>query len=668
MLTWAEPDQRIEATGDSDARRAQRANKAAKDVMAEYGRLEDATADQVLKRLNTLRDSLRARMGTEFLTDFKRYSLDSLLRDVDRLIFDTTKAIETDIRKPIEQADGLGDANGILPMQAAGVRVSAQVAMPGVDLSLVQATFGNMVDLLTPPMQQFGTQLKTSLRRVALAGEGRMTEIKRLKDHIEGAGFASAQYKAERMIRTELGRTFNESTYGKLVDLGKTFRFIRKCWRCTRDNRTRIGHVQAAVQYAKGKGIPINERFQLRVYDERKGQNPKLIGTAFLRFPIDPLVTPDGRIGAGATILCRCNSFVDFDMADFAAYTKQQVALALGGATNPPTELPPAAPVATPAPKPVKPRKPRLPKVPTAAALIGAPISKVAAPSVTVAKVGPNGLKVSGHLVMKMPKAADLAAINRALAVLDSVHGDGLLPAIPVAPVPNRGKFKNTGAFYMHNGRGRAISLGFRSKLLKATPRMTVFHETGHFLDDQAFGDGTGVYGSEGADPKGGVAVKAALSQLNDAMRKSKSYQTLVKWSRADTPAQGIGMGTSYQVGGYDGPDIKSGEGDVPNARDIHRDMIKYMMKSKETFARAYAQYVAVTSKDPDALKELRRSQAASDPSNGVAPGMLTENPVLTGKKHIPGTWAYPWQWSDADFEPIQKAFDQLFEAAGWRK
>jgi hypothetical protein len=91
--------------------------------------------------------------------------------------------------------------------------------------------------------------------------------------------------------------------------------FLRKIWIAAKDARTRETHVIAAATYARGQGIPIREKFA--------------VGGATLRFPIDPLTEPAGRIAAKETINCRCNAAVDVDVAALAAFTQQRVSLAL---------------------------------------------------------------------------------------------------------------------------------------------------------------------------------------------------------------------------------------------------------------------------------------------------------------------------------------------------
>jgi len=325
-------------------------------VQADQHKADRNALAELLRHFQTLKRSLMNRLMAG-VTDFKRFSLQALLADVDRLLAETEAAIQTAVARDIESAADRGAAAADNPAKAAGIMVAP--ALPGLDANLVQAGFGNAVDLLTLPMRQFGADVKGGLRRVALAGDNKFEEIQKLRDKIGGAGFDAAQFKAERIIRTEVGRVFNAAQFARMTDLAKTFPFLRKGWRATKDGRTRIGHRQAGATYARGQGIPVADLFTVQVYDERPGKGAKLIGTAKMRFPIDPEATPAGKVAAGATIMCRCNGFTDFSPADLDAYNRQRTALALGGVL-PPVPPPVVPPPVVPPAKRVRPPKPTL--------------------------------------------------------------------------------------------------------------------------------------------------------------------------------------------------------------------------------------------------------------------------------------------------------------------
>lgn len=612
--------------GDTPAARANRAYAAAKDTLAQRNALERETAEQILKRLKSLQAALQQRLigGDGSLTDFRRMNLTALLADTDRLVKQATDDLAAIAQNDYAKADELGQLHAIEPLKAAQLHVIR--ATPGLSTDLVQAAFGNTVDLLTLPMQQFATDVKVAVRRVTLTGDSRFEEISRLRDKISGAGFDAAQYKAERIIRTEVGRVFNQATYDKLSALTSDFPFLRKGWRASRDSRTRKGHIEAGQKYGRGSGIPIGDLFELNVYDERPGKGVKLIGVARLRFPVDPQTTPQGRIAAGATILCRCNSFVDFNLADFAAFTKARISTALGNTRPPaPTPAPPApklppVPKAPPKPKAVKPVKVALPKAKDVVPTPGPAID-----------IGPSGPAVSASVqtdfeprtYVKRMTAGHETKVRAALAEIDKVHGDGVLPTVKAAKMRTKLARGGTLAYYFPPVK----ELAFGPQIMKTQPMMGVFHETGHFLDHHGLGGGHG-YGSENS---------ADLDGWRSAVKNSKAIQSMAKWQAGEGAPQGNIAGT-----------------------------LNYMLSAKETWARSYAQYVAVTSGNAQALKELRIAQKSA--TVGPVEAGTRYNPSAYGEPKIPGTWELPWQWSDEDFAPIKEAMDELMERKGWRK
>lgn len=625
------------------------------DVVGEYSRLENASAQQLMKRLDTLQQALRQRL-TQQITDFRRFNLQQLLADVDRLMAEVRAQIERDQAGNFGKAGALGTDAAVKPIEAIRIRPDLGT---GLDPQIITATFGNAVDLLSVPMQQFATEVKAALRRTVLAGDSKMEELQRLQRSIAGQGFDSAQYRAERIMRTEMGRVFNQATYAKLEGLGQQFPFLKKGWRATPGARTRIGHAEAGRTYARGQGIPIAQRFVIRVFDERNKKAPKQIGVAQLRFPIDPETTPAGRIAAAATILCRCNAFVDIDVVAYAAYTQKRIgALNLGAAPGLPE--PPAAPPALPAPPVVKPkpaRKPRAPKLPKAPIVpVGAPAAAVAAPAVAPGKAAA-GTTVSSKLQIQASKLWNVA--RAAMADIDKVHGDGPLNAIPLLPSASKGYY---GAVTRLAGRG-VFEMRLSNTGRTDHPKMTLWHETGHWLDAMglAKGDVTAPDPQTGnswdrktrkfkawtrpglppAAPPGATQIgewssadvtNRALAEWREAVTNSKAVQTLKTWREAPRHQRGT----------------TTPAGDIPQHLDY--DHLRYLLQTHEVFARSYAQYIAVRSKDAVGLAELRKLQAQGKPgSQGIFP-------------------AYTRQWEDDDFEPIAQAFDRLFDSLGWRR
>lgn len=677
-MIWLEPDRHIEATGDGAARRAQDANRAGNEVLAERYSQEREAVQQMLVRLQTLRDQLLARImrgGTNFQMAMVR----QLASDVDRMIADATAQLALDAEKAYEKQAELGEQAAIRPMQAAKLMVAQ--AMPGIDRNLVQSAFDNTVDLLTMPMQQFGTDVKVAIRRVATAGDGMMGEILKLREKIEGQGFDAAGFKAERIIRTEVGRVFNDATYARLSALSKDFPFLRKGWRAAADNRTRLGHREAAKTYKRGSGIPMAAGFVLNVYDERNGKAVKLIGQASLRFPLDPQASPAGRIAAGATIMCRCNAFADFDIRELAKHQKATLALAIPPVQAPPVAPPAAPPVApmpkpAPIPKPVKPRI-RTPKVKTHTGTDVLPQLGTGQGADVPGQMVPGGKAISSALTYDTPvqltRRTSSAAwgekakkfVQDAYALLDSVHGDGDLARLPVVGSASRGAY---GAYWRGQG-GRAYAIGFKQNTVTFN---TVFHETGHWLDHVAIkGPLRAAFASEDHQNQ-------AMDALRQAFRNSKAVQTLRRWSNASMYSQE--QIDTYKIKKTIDPAAGHwGDGQTPDR--LQPDHLKYLLTTREVFARAYAQYVAKKAGGA-ALAELKMLQrhveftTSGQSLKGVkqafepkdfAKALKAASAATKAGESAPQHWTYPNVWQDEDFVPIEKAFDELFESMGWR-
>lgn len=324
-LAWEAPTR--ESTGDA-ARKLKAAAQAATNVLKDRDKLDAEAIKTIDRYLLALQDDLRSTLLSDkgSLTDFSARNVAQLLHDVDRMVAQAQRQIASAASLLIERAAELGSAHAADPLNAAGLQVVAD--LPGLDHGLIEATINNTAHLLTQPMQQFRDEVQTSLRAVANAGEGAFGQVTRLRNMIDGAGFDNAQYRAERIIRTEVGRTFNSSSYTRLEALSNQFPFIRKCWRDSDDSRVRLGHQEAGEKYARGSGIAIADPFEVSVYTLRRGVEV-LIGVALLKFPVDPDARPAGRVAAGATIMCRCNSFIDFEETDYRSYSRARISAIL---------------------------------------------------------------------------------------------------------------------------------------------------------------------------------------------------------------------------------------------------------------------------------------------------------------------------------------------------
>ncbi len=215
----------------------------------------------------------------------------------------------------------------------------------------------------------------------------------------------------------------------------------------------------------------------------------------------------------------------------------------------------------------------------------------------------PAGTSVGGCLVVPPDRRFDF--VRRALSAIDSVHGDRDLPLIPVV--------QGSRAV----GRYVVTRDGDAARIEAATPpdrRVFSFaHEIGHFLDHQALGR-RGSYASE----SGGIRA------LMRAIVGGKSIQTLEGRMRQAYAVTTDTLGNSIRF--------------KVNQRDV-----AYLLEPKERFARAYAQFIAVRSRDEMMLGQLEDKLGDS----------LTQG-------------IYCQQWTGDDFAPIASEFDRLLRRKGW--
>ncbi|MCQ8182179.1 phage head morphogenesis protein [Methylomonas sp. SURF-1] len=135
-------------------------------------------------------------------------------------------------------------------------------------------------------------------------------------------------------------------------------------------------------------------------------------------------------------------------------------------------------------------------------------------------------------------------------------------------------------------------------------PELTVAHEVGHFIDHHGFGV-PGTFSSE-ADPLFEAWRNAIAGSNATAELKKQLADATDRWSEK---------------------------------------RVRYYLKPLEQWARSYAQWVALRSQNAAMLDQVK------------AIATNAKNPVYAAS-----------QWSDADFEPIANAIDDIFRAKGWLK
>lgn len=168
-------------------------------------------------------------------------------------------------------------------------------------------------------------------------------------------------------------------------------------------------------------------------------------------------------------------------------------------------------------------------------------------PKPETAPATPAGTPVSKALSIRSRKAP--ADIQTAITALDSVHGDGDLPKLPIyakAPAGSLGAFAHRGS--------EALQIGIKPN--GTWPAMSTAHEIGHFID----------FGALGKAGKFASAEHPDLADFRAAVQASAAVKTIRERNPGDAD---------------------------------------YLLKPTELWARAYAQYIATRSGDATLAAQL---------------------------------------------------------------
>ena len=186
--------------------------------------------------------------------------------------------------------------------------------------------------------------------------------------------------------------------------------------------------------------------------------------------------------------------------------------------------------------------------VPQAQAAVETPVEEA-----TVAPLGPNGTPVGAAL--QLPKRGDVSTLKEAIAIIDSVHGDGDLPNLPV----KMGSMQDgMGAYYkLVPSSGKPVEIKINSKY--EMPTSALIHEVGHFIDFAAI-----------------QKIAANNQQVADLL---------------DSFAQAANNTKAIQA-----------IGTLMNIPNADKRYLYYLQSDVEVWARAYMQYVAIRG-DSELLK-----------------------------------------------------------------
>lgn len=187
--------------------------------------------------------------------------------------------------------------------------------------------------------------------------------------------------------------------------------------------------------------------------------------------------------------------------------------------------------------------------------------AETAVEEATVAPLGPNGRPVSAAL--QLPKRGDVTTLKDAIAIIDSVHGDGDLPNLPV----KIGSMQDgMGAYYkIVPASGKPVEIKINSKY--EMPTSALIHEIGHFIDLAAI-----------------QKIAANNQQVADLL------DSFVQAANNTKAIQAIGA--------------------LMNTPNSDKRYLYYLQSDVEVWARAYMQYVAIRGDSALLKNELTVMQA----------------------------------------------------------
>jgi len=254
-------------------------------------------------------------------------------------------------------------------------------------------------------------------------------------------------------------------------------------------------------------------------------------------------------------------------------------------------------------------------------------------------------LPSTGHNIsefLKVPQTPLWAPVNRAFAAIEKVHGVNPLKNLRVFRSKSK---RRRGSYYTYwtpmgiVPEKMGIRLGEKDDASRA---LTTTHETGHFLDHTMFGSVLYFTSEDMIDRAADTGkTDAILDLISDNHDEARAYQ---KWWKAITRTQEYFRMETYQSGMMyiddDGNFRKGTEIGAAHYR-YTPELLHSWRQPGEYFARSYSQYIATRSGD-DWMQNEIESELQMSRRGGA-----------------------PTQWEEESFEPIAKAFDELFDSVG---
>lgn len=257
-------------------------------IAARYGKMETGTVRRIWELLREVEREIRADLVSA--EGFRAYQLREVLKSVEQYLDAFDAQAVAALRDGIRGAYQFGGAYVVEPLEEIGVTAAFLQTTPQT-LNVIVDASADLVTGITSDVRRF---INLQIRQAALQ---QITPVDAMQNISKHLGFVSMRpgretvkgvaYNTERIVRTEMGRTFNLATHSQQLATAERVPELMKRWVATGDGRTRESHLVAHMRY-RDNPIPVNEPFE--------------VGGALLMYPLDPAGPPE------ETINCRCRS------------------------------------------------------------------------------------------------------------------------------------------------------------------------------------------------------------------------------------------------------------------------------------------------------------------------------------------------------------------------
>lgn len=259
-------------------------------ILRRRGRLEDAKVKELLTEMASVRRDLISELRNIPISDktWRAEQIRILKSQIEIAGNRLASRYGVMLNVAIDDAWELGA--GFMPATLTSIGVDVSItAISTVQLEVSKQLTGDLIKSVT---QDFVSKAEKEITLGVMGARNPYEITKRIEGLLltQGReGFGPIANQAERIVRTEINRTFSVANHIRTEEIDKDVKGLRHYWLATISGRTRPEHVSAGRRYAPGGRpgpIPIRDSF--------------VVGGEKMRFPHDP------NASAGNVIGCRC--------------------------------------------------------------------------------------------------------------------------------------------------------------------------------------------------------------------------------------------------------------------------------------------------------------------------------------------------------------------------